>query len=93
MPTHAPWLPTDKQKREVYDRFGEEGLKGGMPPGGGGMPGGMGAGGVPGGMPQNFRFNPRSAEDIFAEVGHGSHVVQACCTAAQGCTAARNVAQ
>ena len=57
------------------------------------MPGGMGAGGVPGGMPQNFRFNPRSAEDIFAEVGRGGHVVQACCTAAQGCTAARNAAE
>ena len=78
MPMHAPWLPADKQKREVYDRFGEEGLKGGMPPGGGGMPGGMGAGGMPGGMPQGFRFNPRSAEDIFAEVG--PHVVLHCCT-------------
>ena len=85
MPTPASWLPTDKQKREVYDRFGEEGLKGGMPPGGGGMPGGMAAGGMPGGMPQGFRFNPRSAEDIFAEVGPGSHVVQACCTGVCSC--------
>ncbi len=90
MPTRAPWLPADKQKREVYDRFGEEGLKGGMPPAGGGMPGGMGAGGMPGGMPQGFRFNPRSAEDIFAEVGPGSHL---CRHAAQGCAAARNAAQ
>ena len=85
MPTHAPWLPADKQKREVYDRFGEEGLKGGMPPGGGGMPGGMGAGGMPGGMPQGFRFNPRSAEDIFAEVSPGSHFVQACCIGLRSC--------
>lgn len=30
---------SDKEKREIYDRFGEEGLKGGMP-GAGGMPGG-----------------------------------------------------
>lgn len=49
---------SDKQKRTVYDQFGEEGLKGGGPsPGagpsgfGGGFPGGGGAsfGGFPGG--------------------------------------------
>ncbi|CAE6332944.1 unnamed protein product, partial [Rhizoctonia solani] len=39
---------SDKNKREVYDRFGEEGLKGGPPPSAGG--GGSGfAGGFPGG--------------------------------------------
>ncbi|KAI9104942.1 hypothetical protein DFS34DRAFT_221968 [Phlyctochytrium arcticum] len=40
---------SDKQKRTIYDQFGEEGLKGGMPAGGagaGGMPEGFG--GFPG---------------------------------------------
>ncbi|CAJ0932048.1 unnamed protein product, partial [Mesorhabditis belari] len=31
---------SDAKKKEIYDRFGEEGLKGGMGEGGGGMPGG-----------------------------------------------------
>ncbi|GFR41766.1 hypothetical protein Agub_g2523 [Astrephomene gubernaculifera] len=48
---------TDPQKREVYDRYGEEGLKQGM--GGGGGPGG-GAG-----------FHFRRPEDIFAELFGG----------------------
>ncbi|KAJ3035649.1 hypothetical protein HDV00_003589 [Rhizophlyctis rosea] len=42
---------SDKNKRAVYDQFGEEGLKGGMPAGGGG-----GAGGAPGGFPAGFSF-------------------------------------
>ncbi|CAN1857391.1 DnaJ homolog subfamily B member 13 [Linum perenne] len=48
---------SDPQKRAVYDQYGEEGLKGQVPPpnGGGGE------------MPSSFRFNPRSADDIFAE--------------------------
>eukprot|EP00210_Caulerpa_lentillifera_P006711 g6413.t1 len=51
---------SDPQKREIYDRFGEEGLKNGM----GGM-GGAGTG--------NFSFTPSSAEDIFrAFFGGGS---------------------
>lgn len=45
---------SDAQKREIYDRYGEDGLKNGFG-GGGGAPGG-------GGM----RF--RTPEDIFAEV-------------------------
>lgn len=49
---------TDPDKREVYDKFGEEGLKGGM---------GGGPGGGPGG-PGGFHF--RRPEDIFAEVRH-----------------------
>lgn len=65
---------SDPQKRTVYDQFGEEGLKGGVPP-----PGAGGAGG-PGGAtffstgdgPTTFRFNPRSADDIFAEFFGGS---------------------
>lgn len=60
---------SDPQKRAVYDQYGEEGLKGQVPP-----PGGAAAAG-PGGAqffstgdgPTTFRFNPRSAEDIFAE--------------------------
>ncbi|CAN1354819.1 DnaJ homolog subfamily B member 13 [Linum perenne] len=45
---------SDPQKRAVYDQYGEEGLKGQVPP-----PNGE--------MPSSFRFNPRSADDIFAE--------------------------
>ncbi|KAI8579165.1 hypothetical protein K450DRAFT_243076 [Umbelopsis ramanniana AG] len=46
---------SDKDKRAVYDQFGEEGLKGGPPPssggagGAGGFPGAGGFGGFPGG--------------------------------------------
>ncbi|XP_020553664.1 dnaJ protein homolog 1 isoform X1 [Sesamum indicum] len=54
---------SDPQKRAVYDQYGEEGLKGpGPPPGAGGFSGGMDGGG-----PTSFRFNPRSADDIFSE--------------------------
>jgi DnaJ family protein B protein 4 len=60
---------SDQQKRAVYDQYGEEGLKGQVPPpGAGGMPGGatyFSTGGGDG--PTAFRFNPRNAEDIFAE--------------------------
>jgi len=46
---------TDSNKRAVYDQFGEEGLKGGPPPGAGGAGGGMGGmpnfSGFSGGMP------------------------------------------
>ncbi|UIZ24707.1 hypothetical protein KXD40_007117 [Peronospora effusa] len=53
---------SDKKKREIYDMYGEEGLKGqpagpeeGVPGGGmGGMPGGMG------GMPGGFTFTTSS---------------------------------
>lgn len=66
---------SDPQKRAVYDQYGEEGLKGQVPP-----PGTGGATGFPGfpggasffqtgdGSTTSFRFNPRSADDIFAEV-------------------------
>ncbi|KAL9377475.1 hypothetical protein Peur_028810 [Populus x canadensis] len=61
---------SDPQKRVVYDQYGEEGLKGQVPP-----PGASGAGPGPGGAsffsagdgPASFRFNPRNADDIFAE--------------------------
>ncbi|KAI7980230.1 hypothetical protein LOK49_Contig178G00004 [Camellia lanceoleosa] len=46
---------SDPQKRGIYDQYGENGLKD-MPP-----PGSSGSSGFPNG------FNPRNAEDIFAE--------------------------
>ncbi|CAL9227188.1 unnamed protein product [Arabidopsis halleri] len=55
---------SDPQKRAVYDQYGEEGLKGNVPPpnaGGGASYFSTGEG------PSSFRFNPRSADDIFAE--------------------------
>ncbi|KAK4485261.1 hypothetical protein RD792_007893 [Penstemon davidsonii] len=59
---------SDPQKRAIYDQYGEEGLKGQVPP-----PDAAAAG--PGGAtyfqsgdgPNVFRFNPRNADDIFAE--------------------------
>jgi len=52
---------SDKNKREVYDRFGEEGLKGAPPPGAGGdggfsgaFPAGFGGGSFPGGTTFTF---------------------------------------
>ena len=49
---------SDPNKREVYDRLGEKGLKGGP---------GMGGGG-PGGMPGGAHFTPTNPEEIFAQV-------------------------
>ncbi|CAK9136574.1 unnamed protein product [Ilex paraguariensis] len=46
---------SDPEKRQIYDQYGEDGLKD-MPP-----PGSSGSAGFPNG------FNPRNAEDIFAE--------------------------
>ncbi|XP_010254210.1 PREDICTED: dnaJ homolog subfamily B member 1-like isoform X2 [Nelumbo nucifera] len=51
---------SDPQKRAVYDQYGEEGLKGAPPPGTGG-------GGFPFPNGSSSKFNPRNAEDIFAE--------------------------
>ncbi|XP_020596712.1 dnaJ homolog subfamily B member 4-like [Phalaenopsis equestris] len=57
---------SDPQKRAVYDQYGEEGLKGEMPPPGAG--GASGSSFFSGGDgPGTFRFNPRSPDDIFAE--------------------------
>ncbi|KAK6943129.1 DnaJ domain, partial [Dillenia turbinata] len=54
---------SDPQKRAVYDQYGEEGLKGQVPPPGtGGFSEATG-----GGSSTTFRFNPRSADDIFSE--------------------------
>ncbi|XP_057521683.1 uncharacterized protein LOC130801807 [Amaranthus tricolor] len=55
---------SDPQKRQIYDQFGEEGLKGQVPPPGStGFSGGSDAG--PGFT--SFRFNTRSPDDIFSE--------------------------
>jgi DnaJ family protein B protein 4 len=66
---------SDKQKREIYDIYGEEGLKGGGPPP---SAGGAGAGGFPGfsssggGMPQGFSsfggFQASDPQDIFSKI-------------------------
>jgi len=58
---------SDPQKREVYDMYGEGGLKGGMPTRDEGMAG-MASFFRTGDGPQPFRFNPRNANNIFAEV-------------------------
>ncbi|KAJ2125434.1 Molecular chaperone (DnaJ super) [Coemansia sp. RSA 720] len=71
---------SDKDKRHIYDQYGEEGLKGGAPPGGGfpggGFPGGGGgttfsfsSGGPSGGSFGGF--NPSNPEDIFAQLFGG----------------------
>ncbi|PJF17725.1 hypothetical protein PSACC_02466 [Paramicrosporidium saccamoebae] len=65
---------SDKEKRTVYDQYGEEGLKGGVPPPNGfsfgeGMQGSRHGGGRPfvftSGGGRGFR--PRQAEDIFRD--------------------------
>ncbi|XP_042388482.1 dnaJ homolog subfamily B member 1-like [Zingiber officinale] len=53
---------SDPNKRAIYDQYGEEGLKG-MPP-----PGSQSATSNGTTCPSNFKFNPRDAEDIFAEI-------------------------
>ncbi|EKM78983.1 hypothetical protein AGABI1DRAFT_75567 [Agaricus bisporus var. burnettii JB137-S8] len=73
----------DKQKRTIYDQFGEEGLKGGggpTPGAAGGFPGGFG--GVPGGGGTTFtftsggpggrnQFNPTDPQKIFEQMFGG----------------------
>uniref|UniRef100_A0A0D6R8S1 J domain-containing protein n=1 Tax=Araucaria cunninghamii TaxID=56994 RepID=A0A0D6R8S1_ARACU len=61
---------SDPQKRAIYDQYGEDGLRGQVPPPGAGGPSPFANGG--GGGPNMFRFNPRSAEDIFAEFFGGN---------------------
>ncbi|KAM7500762.1 hypothetical protein LguiA_025176 [Lonicera macranthoides] len=57
---------SDPQKRAVYDQYGEEGLKGQVPPQDAGGPSGA-TFFQTGDGPNVFRFNPRNANDIFAE--------------------------
>ncbi|KAI3740366.1 hypothetical protein L2E82_30794 [Cichorium intybus] len=57
---------SDPQKRAVYNQYGEEGLKGQVPPPDvAGGPGGATYFSTGGGTP--FLFNPRNADDIFTE--------------------------
>ena len=58
----------------MYDQYGEEGLKGQVPPpDAAGGPGGATFFHTTGDGPTMFRFNPRNANDIFAEFfGHQS---------------------
>lgn len=56
---------SDPQKRAIYDQYGEEGLKGQVPPPDAGGPGPTFF--QTGNGPNVFRFNPRNADDIFAE--------------------------
>ncbi|XP_057955468.1 uncharacterized protein LOC131149227 [Malania oleifera] len=58
---------SDPQKRTIYDQYGEEGLKGQVPPpdAGGGHAGASFF--STGDGPTRFRFDPRNADDIFAE--------------------------
>ncbi|WOH08099.1 hypothetical protein DCAR_0727536 [Daucus carota subsp. sativus] len=53
---------SDPQKRAVYDQYGEEGLKGQVPP-----PGAGGFSSASSDGANGYRFNPRSADDIFSE--------------------------
>jgi DnaJ homolog subfamily B member 4 len=66
---------SDKQKREIYDQFGEEGLKGGggPPPGAGGFPAGAftSFGGAPEAGTRPFRFSPSDPNDIFSQFFSG----------------------
>ncbi|KAJ7544741.1 hypothetical protein O6H91_09G091200 [Diphasiastrum complanatum] len=59
---------SDPEKRAIYDRYGEEGLKGQVPP----------QGAANGGFANSssnstsFRYQPRDAEEIFAELFGGN---------------------
>ncbi|GAB4860698.1 hypothetical protein Ancab_035860 [Ancistrocladus abbreviatus] len=61
---------SDPQKRQIYDLYGEEALKSGQvppPPPDGGRSAGTGS--RSGQQPNpSFRFNPRDADDIYAEL-------------------------
>jgi len=58
---------SDKNKREIFDKWGEEGLKGAPPSSSEGMPSGFAFRPGPGGHGASFAFNPSSAEDIFSQ--------------------------
>ncbi|KAE8716501.1 putative pentatricopeptide repeat-containing protein [Hibiscus syriacus] len=56
---------SDPQKRQIYDLYGEEGLQSAELSSPNGFSGGVGGG-------RAYRFNPRNAEDVFAEFFGGS---------------------
>ncbi|KAI3785719.1 hypothetical protein L1987_44844 [Smallanthus sonchifolius] len=62
---------SDPQKREIYDLYGEEALKFGPPPASSSGRGYSNNNNCQHPDP-NFRFNPRNAEDIYAELFGGS---------------------
>ncbi|XP_045823594.1 dnaJ homolog subfamily B member 13-like [Trifolium pratense] len=57
---------SDPEKRAIYDQYGEEGLKGQVPPPDAGSGSGTSFYST-GDIPGSFQFNPRNADDIFAE--------------------------
>ncbi|KAI3452798.1 hypothetical protein Pfo_009461 [Paulownia fortunei] len=61
---------SDPEKRQIYDLYGEEGLKSGLypPPSSKDRDSGYGGGG------RGFKFSPRDAEDIFEEFFGGLDV-------------------
>ncbi|KAJ9136124.1 hypothetical protein P3X46_033232 [Hevea brasiliensis] len=76
MKWHPDKNPNNKKEAEAkfkhiseayeHDQYGEEGLKGQVPPPNAGGPGGATFFST-GDGPTNFRFSPRNADDIFAE--------------------------
>ncbi len=68
---------SDKNKRQIYDMYGEEGLKNGPAPSGGDAGGPFGGGAGPGGFRYSFStgpggagfrpFRPTNADDIFRQ--------------------------
>merc|ERR1712164_93722 len=47
---------SDPRQKQIYDAYGEEGLKGGPPPPSSRQRGGPGGGGMPEGFPEGFSF-------------------------------------
>lgn len=62
---------SDPQKRQIYDLYGEEALKSGQVPSSSGRQQHHHPNSNPNPNP-NFRFNPRNADDIYAELFGGS---------------------
>ena len=58
---------SDKNKREIYDQYGEEALKGGGPPPGAGGFSGFGGSFPGGGSSRTFHFSPSDPNDIFSQ--------------------------